>query len=92
MVAGDDGGPISGRLACQLRHSYLAGSAKILKVKARVMTLNSPHGSNLGQTDELNRSRLQQRKAWIKPEFRQLEFMATASAGGGGNDGGAQPS
>ena len=56
------------------------------------MALNSPHGSNLGQTDELNRSRLQQRKAWIKPEFRQLEFMATASAGGGGNDGGAQPS
>ena len=55
------------------------------------MALNSPHGSNLGQTDELNRTRLQQRKAWIKPEFRQLEFMATASAAGGGNDGG-QPS
>ena len=56
------------------------------------MALNSPHGSNLGQNDELSRSRLQQRKAWIKPEFRQLEFMATASAAGGGNDGGAQPS
>ncbi len=56
------------------------------------MALNSPYDSNLGQTDELNRSRLQQRKAWIKPEYRQLEFMATASAGGKGNDGGAQPS
>jgi hypothetical protein len=55
------------------------------------MALNSPHGSNLGQTDELNRSRLQQRKAWIKPEFRQLEFMATANAGGGRDDG-IQPS
>lgn len=55
------------------------------------MALNSPYDSNLGQTDELNRTRLQHRNAWIKPEFRQLEFMATANGGNAANDGG-QPS
>jgi hypothetical protein len=50
------------------------------------MIPNAPYASNLSQTAQLNRPNLQQRKAWIKPEFRQLEFMATANGGIGGND------
>jgi hypothetical protein len=61
------------------------------KTKFRSMTLNSLHGSNLDLTTELNRPNPQQRKAWIKPEFRQLEFMATANGNQFGVDGG-QPS
>jgi hypothetical protein len=60
----------------------------VVKVKSRAMTLNSPYGSNMSQTAELNLPNPQQRKAWIKPEFRQLEFMATAGAAGADNDGG----
>jgi hypothetical protein len=78
-------------LARQLRHVDLTGAAKITTLTSLDMTINSPHGSNLDQNAELNRPSLQQRKAWIKPEFRQLEFMATANAGGEGNDG-TQPS
>jgi hypothetical protein len=87
MVAGDDGGPIFGRLARKVRHPDLAGAAKVAKVKSWAMILNAPYDSNQSQTVELNRRNLQKRKVWIKPEFRQLEFMATAAAAAGANDG-----
>ena len=90
MVAGDDGGPIFGRLARKVRHLDLAGAAKVSKVKSWAMILNAPYDSNQSQTVELNRRNLQKRKVWIKPELRQLEFMATAGANGVDNDAGVQ--
>jgi hypothetical protein len=91
MVAGYDGGAVSSRLARWFRHFDLTEAAKITTLTSLAMTLHSPHGSNLNHNAELNRPSLQQRKAWIKPEFRQLDFMATANAGGDGKDG-IQPS
>ena len=61
------------------------------KVKSCAMTPNTPCDSNLSQAVDFTFRNLQERKTWIKPEFREVEFMATASGGGPDTDG-AEPS
>jgi hypothetical protein len=43
--------------------------------------------SNLIQSPELVSFDLQERKAWIKPEIREIDFSATAAGGNRTNDG-----